>query len=209
MALIRQFPSRVPEEETPQPPALHDRAIANLKFIRETMERASSFTAVPGWGGVLMGATALAASAVAASQRTWGRWLIVWVAEALLALTIGGYALARKARRAGTPVLSGPGRKFALGYAPPILAGMLLTVVLLRGGMLSALPGMWLLLYGTAVVAGGAFSVKIVPVMGMCFMLLGAIALYVPAAWGDYLMAAGFGGLHVIFGIIIARRHGG
>lgn len=209
MALIRQFPSRAPQEEEPRPPALHDRAMDNLRFIRETMERASSFTAVPGWGGALMGATALGASVAAAWQPTRGRWLAVWVAEALLALVIGVLALARKARRAGTPVLSGPGRKFALAYAPPILAGMMLTVVLWRGGMANALPGTWLLLYGTAVVAGGAFSVKIVPVMGMCFMLLGAAALCAPAAWGDYLMAAGFGGLHVIFGVIIARRHGG
>ncbi len=210
MALIRQFPSRVAEqEEEARPPALHDRAMDNLRFIRETMERASSFTAVPGWGGALMGASAFGASLVAAWQPTRGRWLAVWVAEALLALVIGVLALARKARHAGTPVLSGPGRKFALAYAPPILAGMMLTVVLWRGHMAGALPGTWLLLYGTAVVAGGAFSVKIVPVMGMCFMLLGAVALYAPAAWGDYLMAAGFGGLHVIFGIIIARRHGG
>jgi hypothetical protein len=209
MALIRQFPSRVEEEEAARPPALHDRAMDNLKFIRETMERASSFTAVPGWGGALMGATALGAAVLAASQPTWGRWVATWVAEAGLALVIGVLALARKARRAGTPVLSGPGRKFALGYTPPILAGILLTAALLRAGMLSALPGSWLLLYGTAVVAGGAFSVKIVPVMGMCFMLLGAVALFAPAAWGDYLMAAGFGGLHVIFGVIIARRHGG
>ncbi len=211
MAVIRQFPSRVAEEEEEPkpPPALHDRAMDNLRFIRETMERASSFTAVPGWGGALMGATAMAAAAVAAVQPTWSRWLATWVGEALLALVIGGFALVRKARRAGTPVLSGPGRKFALAYAPPILAGVLLTVVLLRSGMVSALPGAWLLLYGTAVVAGGAFSVKIVPVMGMCFMLLGALALFAPAAWGDYLMAAGFGGLHVIFGVIIARRHGG
>jgi len=131
------------------------------------------------------------------------------VAEAVVALGLGAWALKRKARRAGTPVLSGPGRKFALAYAPPILAGMLLTVALLRGGMTGALPGTWLLLYGTAVVAGGTFSVKIVPVMGLCFMLLGAVALNAPAGWGDYLMAAGFGGLHIIFGVIIARRHGG
>ncbi len=209
MASIHQFPPRVEEEEGKQPPALHDRAMDNLKFIRETMERASSFTAVPGWGGVLMGATALAASVVAAWQPTLNLWLATWVVEALLALVIGGWAMDRKARRVETPVLSGPGRKFALSYAPPILAGMLMTIMLLRVGAVSALPGTWLLLYGTGVVTGGAFSVRIVPVMGLCFMLLGAVALFAPAAWGNYLMAAGFGGLHIIFGIIIARRHGG
>lgn len=205
MASIHQFPSAVTEE----PPALHDRAMDNLRFIRETMERASSFTAVPGWGGVVMGATALCAAYVASQQPTRNLWLVTWMVEALLALVIGGWAMDRKARRVETQVLSGPGRKFALSYAPPILVGTLLTIVLYRAGMANVLPGMWLLLYGTGVVTGGAFSVKVVPVMGLCFMLLGAIALFVPAAWGNYLMAAGFGGLHIIFGIIIARRHGG
>ncbi|HKQ99398.1 MAG TPA: hypothetical protein VJT09_01920 [Pyrinomonadaceae bacterium] len=205
MASIHQFPARVAEE----PPALHDRAMDNLRFIRETMERASSFTAVPGWGGVLMGLTALCASIVAAQQTSRNLWLVTWVVEALLALVIGGWAMDRKARKAETPLLSGPGRKVALSYSPPILVGVLLTIVLLRAGALSALPGTWLLLYGTGAVTGGAFSVKIVPVMGLCFMLLGTIALFVPAAWENYLMAAGFGGLHIIFGLIIARRHGG
>ncbi|HKC62499.1 MAG TPA: hypothetical protein VKB86_02625 [Pyrinomonadaceae bacterium] len=208
MASIHQFPSRVEEEEG-KPPALHDRAMDNLKFIRETMERASEFTAVPGWGGVLMGLTALAASLVAAQQPTRNLWLGTWMIEALLALVVGGWAMDRKARRAEEPLLSGPGRKFALSYSPPILVGILLTVVLYRAGLQTTLPGVWLLLYGTAVVTGGAFSVKVVPVMGICFMLLGAAALFAPAAWGNYLMAAGFGGLHIIFGIIIARRHGG
>ncbi|PYS50250.1 MAG: hypothetical protein DMF68_07760 [Acidobacteria bacterium] len=208
MASIHQFPSRVEEEEE-KPPALHDRAMDNLRFIRETMERASEFTAVPGWGGVLMGLTALGASVVAAQQPTKNLWLGTWMIEALLALILGGWAMDRKARRAEEPLLSGPGRKFALSYSPPILVGILLTVVLYRAGLNATLPGVWLLLYGTAVVTGGAFSVKIIPVMGVCFMLLGAMALFAPAALGNYFMAAGFGGLHIIFGIIIARRHGG
>ena len=112
--------------------------------------------------------------------------------EALLALIVGGWAIDRKARRAEEPLLSGPGRKFALSYSPPILVGILLTIVLYRAGLHTTLPGVWLLLYGTAVVTGGAFSVKIVPVMGVCFMLLGATALFAPAAWGNYFMAAGF-----------------
>ncbi|HEX8890547.1 MAG TPA: hypothetical protein VF779_15445 [Pyrinomonadaceae bacterium] len=208
MASIHQFPTRVEEEEQ-QPPALHDRAMDNLRFIRETMERASEFTAVPGWGGVLMGVTALAASFVAAQQPTRNLWLWTWMVEALVALMVGGWAMDRKAGKAEQPLLSGPGRKFALSYSPPILVGILLTIVLYRSGFSHILPGMWLLLYGTAVVTGGAFSVKIVPVMGLCFMLLGTVALFTPKAFEDYLMAAGFGVLHIIFGFIIARRHGG
>lgn len=208
MSSIHQFPSRAEEEEE-KPPALHDRAMDNLRFIREAMERASEFTAVPGWGGVLMGLTALAATVVASEQPTKNLWLGTWMVEALLALILGGWAMDRKARRAEEPLLSGPGRKFALSYSPPILVGILLTIVLYRAGLNTTLPGVWLLLYGTAAVTGGAFSVKIVPVMGVCFMLLGAAALFAPAALGNYFMAAGFGGLHIIFGIIIARRHGG
>jgi threonine/homoserine/homoserine lactone efflux protein len=68
---------------------------------------------------------------------------------------------------------------------------------------------MWLLLYGTAVVAGGAFSVQIVPVMGLCFMAAGVLALFSPTAWCQWIMGAAFGGLHIAFGIPIARRHGG
>lgn len=207
MASIHQFPTRIEEDE--EPPALHDRAMDNLRFIRETMERASEFTAVPGWGGVLMGMTALAAAFVAASQPNRNLWLWTWMVEALLALMVGGWAMDRKARKAEQPLLSGPGRKFALSYSPPILVGILLTIILYRSGFSHILPGMWLLLYGTAVVTGGAFSVKIVPVMGLCFMLLGAIALFTSRAFEDYLMAAGFGGLHIIFGFVIARRHGG
>ena len=181
----------------------------NLRYIRETMERASAFTAVPGWGGVSIGLTALLAAPVAARQATTHAWLLVWLFEALLALALGGWTMNRKARAAESTVLSGPGRKFALSLLPPLLAGAVLTVVLYRAQVVQALPGLWLLLYGTGVVTGGAFSVRIVPVMGLCFMALGTLALWTPLNVGNWLMAAGFGVLHIVFGIIIARRYGG
>lgn len=181
----------------------------DLSFIRRTMERATAFTAVPGWGGVTMGGVALVAAAVASQTETARAWVACWVAAAVVALLIGGWAMGAKARRGGTPVLSWSGRRFVLSFLPPLIVGALLTAVLVRSGLVQALPGMWLLLYGTGVVTGGAFSVRAVPVMGACFMLLGAAALFGPAQWGNALMATGFGGLHILFGLIIARRYGG
>src|SRR5262249_2089097 len=146
---------------------------------------------------------------LAGRQTTVEAWLAIWLAEALLSLVIAGWAMDRKAHAAKVPLLSGPGRKFVFSFAPPMLVGALLTLVLYQAGLVGLIPGLWLLLYGTGVVTGGAFSVQIVPVMGLCFMLTGALALFAPAAWASALMAAGFGGLHILFGIVIAGRHGG
>jgi hypothetical protein len=192
-----------------EPPALHARAMDNLAFIRDTMEAAGSFTAVSGWGMVAVGIIAAVAGIIASSQDSVLQSIYVWIAAAVLAPAVMLWAIVRKARRAHMPLLSGPGRKFVLSFSPPMLVGALLTIVLYRAGLVGAIPGMWLLLYGTAVVAGGAFSVKIVPVMGICFMLAGTIAVFAPTTWNDWIMAAAFGGLHIGFGIPIARRHGG
>lgn len=192
-----------------EPIAIDARAADNLRYIREAMERAGEFTAVPGWGGVAMGATALVAAALAAKQTSPLRWLAIWLAEAFVAISIAATAAARKSHRARMPLFSGPGRKFALSFAPPIVVGAVLTAVLFRAGIVTALPGMWLLLYGTAVVTGGAFSVRIVPLMGLCFMGLGVATIFSPERWNDLFMAAGFGCLQMIFGMLIAKRYGG
>lgn len=201
-------PQRVPTAAQ-DTPALHARAMDNLSFIRETMERATAFTAVPGWGGVGMGVLALVAAAIAHTRLTVDEWLVTWLGAAIGGLALGSWAMTVKARRAGTQVFSYSGRRFVLSYLPPFAVALLLTVALVRTGALWALPGTWLLLYGTGVVTGGAFSVRVVPLMGLCFMTLGAVALFAPPAWGTPLMAAGFGGLHIVFGLIIARRYGG
>jgi hypothetical protein len=197
----------VPQHE--EPPALHERAMDNLQYIRETMERATSFTGISGWGQVAIGITALASAFFSAQQKTFKAWLAVWVAEAVIALLIAGWSMDRKARAAKMPLLSGPGRKVAFSLSPPIFAGAIVTVVLYRAGLTNAIPGLWLLLYGTGVVTGGMFSVSAVPIMGLCFMALGATAFFSPVGFENWFMAAGFGGLHIVFGLLIARRYGG
>ncbi len=192
-----------------EPVRLEVRAADNLRFIRETMESAGRFTAVPGWGGVGMGVTALAAAVIAAQQVLPLRWLTVWLVELALAVAIASGATVRKARASKSKVFSAPGQKFVLSFLPPLVVGALITVILVHAGLFSVLPGTWLLLYGAAVVTGGAFSVRVVPVMGLCLMVIGTVALFTPANWGNIWMGAGFGGLQIVFGVMIALRYGG
>jgi len=189
---------------------IHAHAAEDLRFIREAMARATEFTALPGWGGVLMGISALVTAVVSGPPDGSRRWMLIWLADAVVAASIALIAMTIKARRSGTPLsTAAPAFRFALAYIPPFVAGMVLTPVFATMGLMARLPGCWLLLYGTAVATGGALSVRIVPVMGLCFMVLGAAAFAVPAAWGHWLMGAGFGGLHIVFGLVIARRYGG
>lgn len=194
---------------TDEPPSIYEHAAENLVFIRDAMERAGSFTAVPGWGGVVMGLTGLAAAIVAAGQETPKAWLATWLVAAGVAVAVGLVAVMLKSREAGVPFFSRPARQFALSFSPAILAGALLTAVLARAGLHSLLPGVWLLLYGAAVVAGGTFSVRIIPLMGLLFLFLGTIALFSSSFIGNVCLGVGFGALHIVFGAIIARRYGG
>lgn len=206
-------------DSAPRP--IHDRAIQDLSFIRRTMEGAASFTGVPGWGLVAVGGTAVMAAIVAQGQDIAGNWLLVWLIEAVLAVSLSAVFLWLKARRmAGAgrrPALGIPGRKFLLGFWPAIMAGAVLTFSLVdvrtaftaEATVPRILPGLWLLLYGVAVVTAGMHSVRAVPAMGIGFMALGALALFVPALSGDLMLGIGFGGLQMAFGVAIARRHGG
>ena len=184
-------------------------AADDLRFIRETLATAGAFTAVSGRGQMLVGATALAAAALSKHMFLGSGWMEVWVAEAVLAVAISVWASARKAKQLGVPLVSAVARKFVLALLPPLVAGAALTAALWFSGHRHLVPGVWLLLYGTAVVTGGSFSVRAVPLMGYCFMVLGCAALAVPLGWAWLLLAAGFGGLHIIFGFVIASKHGG
>ena len=189
--------------------SVNQHAVDNLRYIRETMERAGYFTAVPGWGGILMGASALLTALISSQLPSRNIWFATWLGEALLAFAIGGWAMVQKAKAVKAPLFYGPGRKFAVSLLPAMFAGVVLTLVLYREASFALMPGIWLLLYGVAIVTGGAYSVKVVPIMGASFMALGVIALFSPFQWANWFMGAGFGVLHMVFGIIIARRYGG
>jgi hypothetical protein len=185
--------------------AVSDRAADNLRFIRETMERAGSFTAVPGWGGVAMGSSALVAAWLAHGQPA-GQWLRIWLIELVVAMLLASVTMSLKARRARTSLFTGPARRFALGFAPPVIAGGALTWLLATNGVFEPLPAMWLLLYGSGIIAGGLSSVRIIPLMGALFFVTGIVALF---GAGNIMLGVGFGLLHIVFGSIIAWRYGG
>jgi hypothetical protein len=200
---------RKAETEVNQPINIGDRAIDNLKFIRETMERASSFTAVPGYGGIFMGVTAIAAAVIANFQPLIRDWLAVWLIEAVLAFAVGLFAMWQKSKIAKIPLNSAPAKKFAKSFLPPLVCGVVITLGLWQFEHFEAMIPVWILLYGAAVVTGGSFSVRAVPIMGWCFIAVGAIAFFIPAEFGNAMMALSFGILHIVFGIIIGRKFGG
>lgn len=188
---------------------IHDHAVDNLRVIREAMERAgASFTSIPGWGGFVIGWTA-AVTAIMAQGCPPRQWLAVWLVEAVIAAVVGGVSMVVKARGAVTPFMSGVARRFFVSYSAPMITGALLTAALFRFGLYDVMPAVWLLCYGTAFVSSGAFSIPTIPVMGVGFMLLGCAALVAPLPVSNALLGVGFGGLHIVFGFVIARRYGG
>jgi hypothetical protein len=201
--------TRAARAPVPGPPSLHDRAMADLSYIRRTMEHAASFTSFSGWGLGAIGASAFVAAALAGTEPRGARWLSVWLAEGAIAGLIGIVSTLAKARAVREPLLGGPLKKFALALAPAFAAGAVLTAALARAGQASLLPGLWLLLYGAGLATAGAVTVRLVPAVGAAFMTLGAAALLGPAGWSAWLLAAGFGGLHVVFGFVVVRRYGG
>jgi len=195
--------------EAPLP--MREHALDNIRFIRDAMERAGSFTSIPGWGGVGVGVTAIGATFIA--QQFLGKslrlWLTTWLAEAVLAAAIGFGTMAVKARRSEAPFMSGAAKRFFISYFAPLVAGAVVTVALVRVEAYAAIPSVWLLLYGAAFVSSGAFSIRVIPVMGVAFMLFGCFAALVPLGASNILLGIAFGGLHILFGFIIARSYGG
>lgn len=195
--------------EHAEPSLIQKRAVDDLRFIRDTMASASGYTTLSGPGLVLIGIGALLTGAVALQAPPGFARLQLWLLDALISVAIGCATVVIKARRSQQPLFAGPVRKFSIGFAPAILAGAALTLVLMRYQVWTLLPGLWLLMYGTALLSAGTTSVAVIPTLGGGFFGLGLIALLAPAAWGTALMMTGFGALHVGFGVLIARRYGG
>ena len=189
--------------------AVHGKAASDLAYIRDTMDRSSRFTAVSGWGGVWTAAVAFAAAPLAHGQASAGRWLATWIAAAVLGFAVGGASIVLKARRSREPLARGAGRRFALGLGPPVFVGGLLTVALHSAGATALLPATWLLVFGAGLVTVGAWSVPAVPAMGLAFLSAGAAAVFAGPDWGDYFMAAGFGGINLAGGAYVVRKYGG
>ena len=192
-------------------PALRDHAVDNLRYIRDAMERASAFTSIPGKGGLAIGILALITTAVAQRLAITDpqEWLIAWLICAVLASIIGWSAMMLKARRSGVPLTGSVARRFFVAYFAPMIAGAILTFALWRSGVYQPMPAVWLLLYGTAFVSSGAFSLRVVPIMGSAFMTLGIAAVFFPLSIANLLLGLGFGVIHVVFGVVIARSYGG
>ena len=197
---------------------LHDHAMDNISYIRQAMDRSSQFTGVPGWAMVMVGVLALLGSFVANLRLNYFWWPNAWAATGAVSMGIAIVALFLKARRHSTIVFTAPGKRFFTCFCPPILAGMILTEILVQYGLYQFLPTMWLMLYGVAVLNAGTFSIPIVPIWGGTMFVLGIVALGVSGMReelfmnynaADICMAAGFGVAHIGFGLVIALRHGG
>jgi hypothetical protein len=190
--------------------AIHDHALHSIRTIREAMERSTAFTSIPGWGGCAIGVTAIATTFFASNFVLQPRlWVMTWLADAIVSVTIAAVMMYAKARRAGVSLTAGPARRFFISYSAPLIAAALITLALVRASMFGPLPAVWLLLYGASFISSGSFSIRVVPVMGIFFMVLGLAACFVPLSIGNLLMGAGFGVLHIVFGFIIARSYGG
>jgi hypothetical protein len=188
---------------------IYERAAAQIEYIRDTMTQASAFTAVPGLGLMLIGLSAIATWFI---QHALGldrdARLIGWMLNALVALPIGLVAMYLKARRLSLPLWRGPGRRFLHALEPSGLAAGALTVALYQHAELDLVRGVWLTTYGIGVLAAGAYSIRPGPVMGALFLGCGIVNLLVPQLTTEIMVVA-FGGLHITFGYIIWRHHGG
>jgi hypothetical protein len=192
--------------------AIDSHALGTLNYIRASIEAAGAF-AVPGIAGIAMGAVGMVATLVASIPALAGHWLQIWLIAALAAAASGVLLIARHARQParGLMLYRGPARKFVLSLCPALLAGAVLTTVLWEEGLSLLIPGMWLVLYGCAVLSASmmtnAAMMRLIAMMGGLFVVCGLIAFLLPSRWHNFTLGVGFGSLHLLFGILIGRTN--
>ncbi len=190
------------------PAAIESRALGTLAYIRASIESSSSMD-VPGMAGIVMGIIGVLAAVAVSLPRLAPHWLAIWLIAAALALLLGGALVARQLVRRGHSRYLGPARRFLLCLCPTLLAGAVLTMVLESAGTTGLIPGMWLLLYGCAVLSASTVTTaeiaRLISIMGGLFAGLGLIAFALPAISHTVTLGLGFGLLHIIFGILIGR----
>ncbi len=188
--------------------AIDSHALGTLNYIRASIDAAGAF-AVPGTAGMAMGAVGLIAAGVASIPALAGHWLLIWLAAATVAAGLGVILVARHRSGIGLPLYKGPARRFVLCLCPALLAGGVLTAVLLQVGAARLIPGVWLLLYGSAVLSATLVTapamMRLVGAMGALFVVCGAIAFEVAPRWHNLILGGGFGALHLVFGFLIGR----
>ncbi len=194
------------------PIPIESRALGTLAYIRASIESSGSM-AVPGMAGIVMGGIGIIATIVASVPRGAPHWLGIWLVAAAVAFALGGAMMAREAAQSGHARYLGPVRKFLLCLCPALLTGAALTFVLWRAGATGLIPGIWLLLYGCAVLSASTVTIartmRLICIMGVLFMLLGLLAFAAPAGTHTLILGMGFGALHTIFGILIGQvSHG-
>ena len=185
--------------------ALESHALGTLQYIRASIEAASQF-AVPGSAGVAMGAVGVLAAVLCAQPAFAPHWFRIWLVAAAAAFLGGSALMAHQSLRSGTALFRGPVRKFLMCLCPALAVGVILTVQLWLSASPRMIPAVWLLMYGCGVLAASTMTVRPVALMGALFLALGVAALELPFARQNLLLGAGFGGLHIIFGLAISAR---
>jgi hypothetical protein len=184
--------------------ALDTHAAATLQYIRSTMDAAVSLS-IPGSAGIAMGTVGVVAAAMSSAPALHGYWLPIWLSAAVIAATLSGLRMARQSSLQGFTLFGAPVRKLLLCLFPGLFAGAVMTGVLWESANSHAIPGSWLLLYGCALVSASATTTRMIGILGGLFVVLGLVGFALPDQWQMAALGAGFGGLHLLFGVLIGR----